>query len=122
MDNKVTIGEIKDIERKFVEERGWGKFHDPKSLAMSVGIEAAELMEIFQWKTTQESYDIVNNLEEYTHLKEEMADVVMYIIGLANTLNIDLSEALIDKSKKNALKYPKDDNKYTNLLKEEKLK
>ncbi|MFA5576603.1 MAG: nucleotide pyrophosphohydrolase [Tissierellaceae bacterium] len=107
MDQTITIQEIKDKIAVFVKERKWGEFHNPKNLSMSIAIEASELMEIFQWLSLEESWDI-NNSDEAIHLQEELADVIIYSISLANQLDIDISGAIEDKMEKNALKYPKD--------------
>ena len=118
MDDKVTFQDIKDYHRRFTKERKWEAFHDPKSVAMSIAIEAAELMEIFQWTNAEESFALKNNEKECTHIKEELSDVIMYCMSMANIMDIDVSEALADKIKKNEAKYPKDDNRYTELIDE----
>lgn len=104
-DQVTTFQEIKDKVARFVDERDWNKFHNPKNLTMSIAIEAAELMEIFQWMSQEESWDI-NNTDEAVHLKEELSDVIIYCISLANQLNIDISSSIEEKIKKNAIKYP----------------
>lgn len=95
-DNTTTIQELKDKVNKFVEERDWKKFHNPKNLSMSIAIEASELMEIFQWLTPKESWDIINT-KENIHLKEELSDVIIYCLSLANQLDIDIASAIEDK-------------------------
>jgi NTP pyrophosphatase (non-canonical NTP hydrolase) len=90
---------------KFADDRRWGKYHTPKNLAMSVAIEAAELMEIFQWKTPAESLKL--SPKEKAHLSEELADVFLYLVRLGDRFDIDLIEAANSKIKKNAVKYPK---------------
>lgn len=104
-DQVTTIQEIKDKVKEFVNERDWNKFHSPKNLAMSIAIEAGELMEIFQWLSQEEAWDI-NNSHEATHLREELSDVIIYCVSLANQLNIDISSSIEDKIRKNAVKYP----------------
>jgi dCTP diphosphatase len=104
-DNFTNIQEIKNRVKKFVKERNWAESHSPKNLAMSISIEAAELMEIFQWLSTEEAWNI-DSSEEFTHLKEELADVLIYSISLANQLNIDISEAIEDKMNKNEKRFP----------------
>ena len=89
---------------RFAGERKWGKYHTPKNLAMSVAIEAAELMEIFQWKRPQEKLTPA----ERAHLEEEMADVFLYLVRLADRFDVDLIDAAEAKMKKNAVKYPAD--------------
>jgi dCTP diphosphatase len=96
-----TIAKI----RQFRDERDWLKFHDPKSLAASVSIEAAELLELFQWLTPEESRRYA--LEHRERVSEEIADVAIYLIELADVAGIDLARAIEAKLEKNALKYPK---------------
>jgi dCTP diphosphatase len=95
-----TIAKI----RQFRDERDWLKFHDPKSLAASVSIEAAELLELFQWLTPDESRRYA--LEHRERVSEEIADVAIYLIELADVAGIDLAQAIEAKLAKNAVKYP----------------
>lgn len=104
-DKETNIQEIKDKVKQFVESRDWSKSHSPKNLAMSISIESAELMEIFQWCSTDEAWNI-NETAEAEHLREEIADVLIYSISLANQLNIDISAAIEDKMMKNAKRFP----------------
>lgn len=104
-DQQTNIQQLKDKIAKFVQERNWNQFHNPKNLAMSIAIEASELMEIFQWLSMEESWDI-NNSSESNHLKEELSDVIIYCLSLANQLDIDVATAIEDKIKKNGIKYP----------------
>ena len=95
-------------------ERDWDQFHSPKNLSMSIAVEAAELMEIFQWLTEKESFEIKNNEKKFTHVKEEVADVFILLVRLCEILKIDLEEAFWDKMQKNAKKYPVNKCKGTN--------
>ena len=104
-DQTTNIQQLKDKIAKFVADRNWSQFHNPKNLSMSIAIEASELMEIFQWMREEEAWD-VNNSSESTHLKEELSDVIIYCMSLANQLDIDITVAIEDKLKKNAIKYP----------------
>ena len=97
---------LKVVERvlKFRDERGWKKYHNPKDLAASIVIEASELLEIFQWVSEEESYDVARrNIER---VREEVADILIYLIYLADVLQIDLEDAVLEKLKKNEEKYP----------------
>lgn len=85
--------------RNFVSERDWGKYHKPGNLAKSVSIEAAELLECFQWSDEPRDGDL-------EHVHEEIADVLIYSIMLADKLGFDLDEIIQDKMAKNAKKYP----------------
>lgn len=91
--------------RHFVDERNWQSYHTPKNLSMSIAIEAAELMEIFQWMTAEESASITDPAIR-EHVAEEIADVMTYCISIANTFGFDMGEIITEKMKKNARKYP----------------
>ena len=104
-----------DALLKFRDERNWNQFHDPKNLAAALGIEAAELNEVFLWKTTEESREV-----ELAKVKEELADVLAYALLLANEFGLDPEQIVLDKVKQNALKYPVEKakgvaTKYTDL-------
>lgn len=86
-----------DIVKKFTEDRDWEQFHTPENLAKSISIEAGELLECFQWNS--EDFDIEK-------VKEELADVLAYCINMADVLNLDMDDILVEKMKKNAEKYP----------------
>lgn len=92
-----TINEV----LKFRDDRNWEQFHNPKDLAISISLEASELLEVFQWSAT----DVVceNKLEK---IKEELADVVNYCILMADTCGLDLDEIVSEKVKRNNEKYP----------------
>lgn len=105
-DQSTTLAQLKQLVEDFVAERDWHQFHSPKNLTMAMTIEAAELMEHFQWLTIDESRQLVNDPERLAAVGEEMADVLAYLLALANQLGIDLSGTLFDKMKKNRRKYP----------------
>ncbi|KQL37236.1 nucleotide pyrophosphohydrolase [Psychrobacillus sp. FJAT-21963] len=86
---------------KFRDDRGWGGNHDARSLAISVSLEASELLEHFQWVSSEEAIQ-----KDKQAIVEEAADVFIYLLQLANVLDIDLKEAAQQKLKKNAVKYP----------------
>ncbi|MDP9579706.1 UNVERIFIED_ORG: NTP pyrophosphatase (non-canonical NTP hydrolase) [Bacillus sp. 1751] len=86
---------------KFRDDRGWGKFHNPKDLAISLSLEASELLENFQWKSNKEA--IAKNID---NIKDEMADVLIYLLMLSEELNVDLEKVIEAKLQKNAEKYP----------------
>lgn len=100
-DGETTLGDLKGMVEQFVDERCWKQFHIPKNLTMSIAIEAAELMELFQW-----SKENILSTELYARVEEELADVIIYCLALSNTVGMDLSGAVRKKIKKNALKYP----------------
>ena len=97
---------MKKLVEKFVRDREWEKFHTPRSLAESICIEAAELLEIFQWSLANETDSILNDPIKFGRLKEELADVLIYCLSLANRAKIDIAKAIADKMEKNERKYP----------------
>jgi len=105
-DASITIADLRQIVRTFVDERDWRQFHSPKNLSMSLAIEAAELMEHFQWIDGTESRKIGNDAAQFEGVRDELADVLCYLLAIANELEIDLSDAIRDKMVKNAAKYP----------------
>ncbi|HEV7279659.1 MAG TPA: nucleotide pyrophosphohydrolase [Pirellulaceae bacterium] len=105
-DAQATIAELRGVMRTFVAERNWQKFHAPKNLAMALAIEAAELMERFQWLDVAESRAIPPNSAEAEAIREEVADVFCYTLAIANELGFDLSQAFVRKMAKNRQKYP----------------
>jgi len=92
----------------FVDARDWHQFHSPKNLAMSLAIETAELMEHFQWISTDQSRQVIEQPEQMTQVADELADVFCYVLAMANELDLDLSTAVRQKMAKNEQKYPAD--------------
>lgn len=105
-DDQTTVSQLRELVREFVDERDWRQFHSPKNLAMSLAIEAAELMEHFQWLTPEESRAVATQPDKLQAVGEELADVLCYALALANELGLDVAAALGDKMVKNAQKYP----------------
>ena len=105
-DAAATIGDLKALVRRFVEERAWQPFHSPKNLAMGIACEAAELMECFLWLDLPASYEVAKEPAKREAIADEMADVFCYLLNMSNVLGIDLSDALAQKMVKNAQKYP----------------
>lgn len=93
--------------REFARERDWEQFHSPKNLAMALTVEAAELMEIFQWLSTEDSCRL--DSQQRQQAREELADVLLYLCRLADVLDIDLAGAAEEKLQLNAAKYPADE-------------
>jgi NTP pyrophosphatase (non-canonical NTP hydrolase) len=108
-DATTTISELREIIRKFVDDRDWRQFHAPKNLAMALAIEAAELMEHFQWLDVDDSRQLTGDREKLAAISEELADVIGYGLALANELNLDVSDSIRNKMVKNAQKYPADE-------------
>jgi NTP pyrophosphatase (non-canonical NTP hydrolase) len=105
-DNSTTLATLKDAMRRFVTERDWDRFHSPKNLVMGLSVEAAELTEHFLWIENEASRQVVGQPAQLSEVADEMADVTCYLLALANTLGIDLSDAVLGKLEKNARKYP----------------
>lgn len=105
-DQATTVQQLKDLMRSFVAERDWQQFHSPKNLSMSLAIEAAELMEHFQWIDVPASRQVKDDPAKLAAIGEELADVVCYALALSNELGLDLSDVVQRKMVKNAAKYP----------------
>ncbi len=97
--------EIQENVRRFASEREWERFHTPKNLAMALNVEAGELLELFQWLTPEESARIMEG-EKAQDVRHEMADVLVYLLRLADVLGVDLKTAVEEKMRHNAQKYP----------------
>ena len=108
-DSSTTIRALRQIVKEFVDERDWQQFHSPKNLSMALSIEAGELMEHFQWLTIEQSRKVKGDLGRLDEVAEEMADVMCYLLALANELEIDVCSTVISKMAKNRLKYPADE-------------
>lgn len=105
----MNIKKINDEIKQFSKDRSWDKFHNPKNLVMALSVESSELLEIYQWLNEKDSLDIKG--EKLTHVKEEIADIAIYLLRVCMSYDINLEDAIKDKMKKNALKYPiKDKN------------
>jgi len=106
------IDSLRDTLRRFVAEREWERFHEPKDLALAISIEAGELSEHFLWKSVDEAREHVRKKEHLDAVIEEIADVMIYSLNLVNALEritgkrIDIATAILDKIGKNAAKYP----------------
>jgi dCTP diphosphatase len=107
-DSNTTVAELRQIIADFVAERDWSQFHSPKNVSMALAIEAAELMEHFQWLTTEDSRQLATDPKKLADVGEELADVIGYSFALANELGIDVSNAIRNKMVKNVQKYPAD--------------
>jgi NTP pyrophosphatase (non-canonical NTP hydrolase) len=92
-DKDTTVDELRELVRHFVNERDWRQFHSPKNLSMALAIEAAELMEHFQWLTPEASRPVVDDPHKLGNIGEELADVLCYALAIANELGIDVSTA-----------------------------
>jgi len=114
----MSLEELRGALRQFASERDWDQFHSPKNLAIALSVEAAELLEHFQWTPDADSALLAP--DQHSNVREEIADVLLYLIRLADKLNIDVLAAATEKIQLNAAKYPVDrargnSKKYTEL-------
>jgi dCTP diphosphatase len=113
-----SLEELRSALRQFAADRNWDQFHSPKNLAIALSVEAAELLEHFQW--TPEVDSPVLDSHQHAKVREEIADVLLYLVRLADKLNVDLLAAATEKIQVNAAKYPVEkargsSKKYTEL-------
>jgi NTP pyrophosphatase (non-canonical NTP hydrolase) len=102
----MNVGALQDAIALFAAERQWPQFHTPKNLSSALVVEAAELLEIFQWLTPEESQAVMSDPAQVEAVRDEVADVAIYLLQLARQLDIDLEQAIEAKMRKNAAKYP----------------
>jgi NTP pyrophosphatase (non-canonical NTP hydrolase) len=108
-DVHTTVGVLRQAVADFVNDRDWRPFHTPKNLSMSIAIEAAELMERFQWLTTEEAQVAAEDPAEQAAVADELADVVIYCLSLSNALGLDVTSAVLGKLQTNEHRYPADE-------------
>ena len=92
--------------RDFAAARNWQPYHSPKNLAMALMVEAAELLELFQWLTTEQSHTLTRDAADKERVGDEMADVLLYLLQLADCTGVDVEQAVEHKLRKNAGKHP----------------
>jgi NTP pyrophosphatase (non-canonical NTP hydrolase) len=105
-DQTTTIAELKLKIKKFISDRNWEQYHDPKNLSMSIAIEAAELMENFQWGDRNASVELFSNRKLRENIEDEIADIAIYLLDFCGMNNMDLTEIIERKLHKNRKKYP----------------
>ncbi|MFJ4294295.1 nucleotide pyrophosphohydrolase [Cupriavidus sp. NPDC089707] len=101
----IDIQNLQQAVHDFGKLRNWGKYHSPKNLAMALSVEVAELVEIFQWQTEDQSRQIMST-HERDHVEQELADITIYLTQLVTALGVDLDAAVRAKMEMNARKYP----------------
>ncbi|WP_368934458.1 nucleotide pyrophosphohydrolase [Alcaligenes faecalis] len=116
----MSLTGLNEAVAQFAREREWDQFHSPKNLAMALTNEVGELIEIFQWLTEDQSREVGNDPKTAEAVRDELADVQIYLSRLAVVLGVDMNEAVTNKLVKNAQKYPADkvrgtNKKYTEL-------
>ena len=114
MDEKTTLQELKDKIRVFCEERDWDKYHNAKELAIGIITESAELLEHFRFKSVTQVDEIFKDKSRKQEISEEMADILYFLLRLAQLYNIDLSSEFSRKMDKNTEKYPISKSKGSN--------
>jgi NTP pyrophosphatase (non-canonical NTP hydrolase) len=100
------IAALQERLRKFAAARDWERFHTPKNLAMALMVEAAELAEIFQWLTPEQSTEVMSDPEKAFRVRDEVADVLAYLLQLASACGVDVAAALAEKIERNELRFP----------------
>ncbi len=100
------MDDLNERLEQFLQQRNWSQFHSPKNLSMSIAIEAAEVMELFQWLTIEESRKAILNPQFQKALESELADVFIYLVSLAKVAGIDLTKAFHTKMNLNEERFP----------------
>ena len=108
MDETTTLADLRDAVDRFVDARDWYDYHTPKNLAMSIAIEAAEIMEHFQWSTIAEAQAFMDDPENRAEVADELADVMIYCLSFANATGVDVSQAIRKKLARNEHRFPVD--------------
>ena len=116
----LSLTKIFEAQRTFSKERDWDQFHTPKNLVMALSVEASELCEIFQWLNEKESEAIMTDPKSAKKVRDELSDILYYLLRLSDTLSIDLEKAFWEKMEQNRKKYPVEkargrSDKYTEL-------
>jgi NTP pyrophosphatase (non-canonical NTP hydrolase) len=105
-DDKTTVSELKEVVKKFCEERDWDQFHNPKDLAIGISTEANELLALFRFKTESDIKDMISDPKKRNEIGDELADILYFVLRFAQMNNFDLSEELKRKIIKNNERYP----------------
>lgn len=114
MDKNWSIEELKSKVQSFCEKRDWDQFHSPKELAIGMSTEANELLEIFRFQTDEQMRELLKQTDSHNHIEQELADTFFFILRFAQLYQIDLTEALEKKMKKNAERYTVEKSKGRN--------
>jgi dCTP diphosphatase len=106
MDDHTTLADLRRRVAEFIAARDWEQFHTPRNLSASIAIEAAELLEHFQWLIDEQAEAAMQDAKKRAAVADELADVVIYALSLANTLNVDVSETVLGKLERNEERFP----------------
>ncbi len=105
----MELNQLRQKVISFRDERDWGKFNTVKNLAIAIGVEAAELNELFLWKSDDEVHELLQSESHRSQVADELADVFIYLLAMAEATNLDLADCVVSKLEKNASKYPIDE-------------
>jgi len=105
-DGETTLAELREAVADFIAERDWEQFHSPDNLSQAIAIESAELMEHFLWLAREEVAAVLEDEAERAAVADELADVLIYGLSLANALDIDVSGAILEKLERNERRFP----------------
>ena len=106
MDDDISIDKLRTSVQNFITERDWDRYHTPKNLSMSIAIEAAELMEHFQWVTNKQSLAMIDDDHVRAQVVDELSDILIYCLSFVNKIDVNISLAILDKLKRNEIRYP----------------
>ncbi|MCH1495514.1 MAG: nucleotide pyrophosphohydrolase [Rubripirellula sp.] len=119
-DEVTTVNHLKDRVKEFISDRDWGQFHDPKNVSMALASEVGELLDLFRWVRSEDSFQVLEDDETRDAVRMEIADIAMFLVDFASICNIDLTTAIDEKMQINASRYPVEQakgvsKKYTEL-------
>jgi dCTP diphosphatase len=106
MDADISIDKLRTSVQNFIAERDWDRYHTPKNLSMSIAIEAAELMEHFQWVTNRQSLAMIQDDPTRAQVVDELSDILIYCLSFANKIDVNISHAILEKLKRNEIRFP----------------
>ena len=115
MDETITTGRRKKIVKEFCEARDWDQFHNPKDLAIGISTEANELLDIFRFQSEEQMRELMSDQTVRSHIQEELADTLFFLLRCAQMNDIDLYDALTDKVNKNGQRYTIENSKGKNI-------
>lgn len=105
-DNSISLSQLKDLVSEFCEERNWTQFHNPKDLAIGIVTEAAELLDLFRFKTEPQVSEIMSDIRKREQIGDELADILYFVLRFAQLNGFELSQEFFRKLNKNRDKYP----------------
>ncbi len=120
LDDVTTVDHLKSQVKRFIADRDWEQFHDPKNVSMALASEVGELLDLFRWVRSEDSFRVLEDEETFNAVRMEIADIAMFLVDFASICKIDLSTAIDEKMQINAARYPIEKSrgiatKYTDL-------